>query len=122
MTERRVVVPTLREYVARECRVVNRKIKAPVDVEGVWLLGRVMSADGASVAGTSWRISRRAIAGAPWQTIIDGVTGADGFIPWCKGLPRDGEVRIEVWRGGPPLPIVLLLTEPVTVLPIPLPR
>lgn len=113
----RVTVPTAVSHVGIRCRSATT---APLAAES-WVIARVIGHDGQPAAGAHWRIS--VAEGARWRVIADnGITGSDGLIMLCRGVPRDASVEVAAWRDPKDaVRVRRLLAGELAVFRVPLP-
>ena len=80
---------------------------------GGWLLGRVLTRDGAPVDGAHWLIRD----GSGAIVVQGGRVGGDGLFQWCQ-LPFDRRVEIEAWQGDHHAKSTRTLSDRVTIVPL----
>ena len=122
-----LVVPTAGDYLTERCihdgKWVRSMPRPGRDI--VWIIGRVVGADNASISGARAEASKGgraevATAGMNPVTVSSMSTGTDGIFQLCSGLFHLGDsalVRIQR-RGLPPIQNIYHLTDTLTVLPL----
>ncbi|MDB4917215.1 MAG: hypothetical protein JWM95_4859 [Gemmatimonadetes bacterium] len=75
------------DFVAKRCQRDER-------ITGnAWVLGRVVTSNGAPVRDAEWKIRD------PYgSSLVEGKVGSDGVFQWCQ-LPLSKTIEIEVWKG-----------------------
>jgi hypothetical protein len=87
-----LTLPTRSDIVVDQCIAQGRvEVRSPP----TYLLGRALRADGTPIEGAVWTL--RAESGGEWSDIaVNGRTGSDGLMPYCRGLQRGSTIELVV--------------------------
>jgi hypothetical protein len=110
----RILLPL--DYVENACK--REPMARPVDRRGMWILARVIDADGRPVKLAQWRVSKS--VNGDWAPVKDaqGTTSSAGLFEYCGGeLHAGDEVRLESRSSlqDPWHPVTLKIDGPLTI-------